>query len=70
MRRIFRSMSGQELDLSDDERAFCIISDTAYLPTTNMQGNQIIGMTTPRIIQALKEEGFVIVRAPHPDVAG
>lgn len=62
MARVFRSLSGKTMELTDEDRILCIIMDTPWRTTTDIAGIKIVGQTAFDIRDALREEGFEIVR--------
>jgi hypothetical protein len=64
------SLSGIEMQVSDDELAFCIICDQPWRHCTDGDDSKVIGPENARRIkEALAAEGFAIVRAqrkPEP----
>jgi len=62
MPALFKSLSGQPMEVSDKDRILLTIMDLPYDEVTNMAGDKVIGLNAIKIVEALKEEGFVILR--------
>lgn len=61
--KTFYSMSGIPLNLTDEDRALCVICEIPYSRTTNLDGKEILGAEMAiKIRNALREEGLGIRR--------
>ncbi len=71
MARVFRSMSGEPMVLTDADRVICIIMGLPARTMRDIKGRAIIGCESAiEIRDALREEGFEIVRTHGQQVKG